>query len=70
MVPWLIFAHKHEIRETEVLQGTSEGAGMWQAKSSGTVVSSQLEAGLCQHTDQYFFVVHVSLKLMLPLALV
>lgn len=36
MVSWLFFAHKHEVRETKVLQGMSEGTGTWQAKSSGT----------------------------------
>lgn len=36
MVSWLFFAHKHEVRETKVLQGISEDTGMWQAKSSGT----------------------------------
>ena len=69
MISWLIFAHKHEVRETKVLQGMSEGAGMWQAKSSGTVISSQLEAGLCQHTARSIFLVYSYLKLMLPLAL-
>jgi len=69
MVSWLIFAHQHEGRKTKVLQGMSEGAGMWQAESSGTVISSQLEAGLCQHIARLNFLVYVDLKLMLPLAL-
>lgn len=69
MVSWLIFAHKHEVGETKVLQEMSEGAGMWQAKSSGTVISLQLESGLCQHTARLNFLVYVCLKVMLLLAL-
>jgi len=40
MLSWLVFARKHETRESKVLQGMPHGAGM-QQKSSGAVISSQ-----------------------------
>lgn len=45
MVSWLIFAHKHEVKETKVLQRMSEVADMWQVKSSGTVVPHSWKQG-------------------------